>query len=306
MAASSVKLDAPVITIIGLCPKRLKKIDSSCRTVITRTQFETMIGAVQPNMSARARREFANRYAEALVMGEKARQMRLDQGVNFEEQMKVARIQLLSQTLNKAIEREASQISDQEIAHYYSKNMLSFEQVEMDRVYVPKRQQRVSTDKVSCDADKGSQSQQAEQTMQELAEKLHDRATAGEDFDKLQRDAFEIVGIKGASSSMGKIRRTSLPPSQTWVVNLKPGEVSPVIADTNGYIIYKIKTKDIIPLDQAREEIKGILRTEHIQREMHDIEESAVTTFDESYFAEKPPTASDKSAGHPVLSSPSR
>ena len=63
-----------------------------------------MIDAVQPNMSARARREFATRYANALVMAKKAEQMGLDKGPNFEEQMKVARIQILSQEMKKAIE----------------------------------------------------------------------------------------------------------------------------------------------------------------------------------------------------------
>ena len=86
------------------------------------------------------RREFATRYANALVMAKKAEQMGLDKGQSFEEQMKVARIQILSQELNREIQREASQISDKEIAEYYQDNSSYFEQAEVERIYIPRTQ----------------------------------------------------------------------------------------------------------------------------------------------------------------------
>src|SRR5262245_53078898 len=160
---SNVEPNAPVITINGLCGKspKDKAAGPNCKTVITRAQFERMVGSVQPNMTARARREFATRYASALVMAEKAEQMGLDKGVNFDEQMRVARIQVLSQELNKAIQREASQISAKEIEDYYRSNTSSFELVEMDRIYVPKTQERPVPDKKVSDDDEQHQLQRA-------------------------------------------------------------------------------------------------------------------------------------------------
>jgi len=120
--------------------------------------------------------------------------------------------------------------------------------------------------------------------MKELADKLHARAIAAEDFNKLQIEAYQVAGIKTtAGPSIGTIRRVSLPPRQGWVMDLKPGEVSSVIATANGYFIYKVKTKEL-HLDQAREEITGILRSRRAQDAMRDILESATPTFNEVYF----------------------
>jgi hypothetical protein len=285
---SNVAPGGAVITISGLCdnPPTDKVAASNCITVITRAEFEKVIGAVQPNMKVRAQREFATRYATALVMAKKAEQMGLDKGANFEEQMKVARIQILSQELKKAVERQVSQISDTDVENYYRANTPSFEEAEMERIYVPRTQDSpVPSDKMLNDTDKQQQLQRAQQMMRELAEKLRARAVLGEDFSNLQAEAYKIAGIKTtASTSLGTIRRVSLPHSQVWVMDLKPGEVSSVIEAPNGYLIYKVKTKQTLPLEKAREEIRGVLRSQRLQEEKQAIEESAPPTLNEIYF----------------------
>jgi hypothetical protein len=60
-----------------------------------------------------------------------------------------------------------------------------------------------------------------------LAESLRARAAAGEDFAKLQKEAFEAAGMKMDSPTvtMPKVRRTGLPPAHAAVFDLKVGEV---------------------------------------------------------------------------------
>jgi len=280
--------DAPAITIDGLCdnPPAGKTAASNCKTVITQAQFEKVIAALQPNMSAHARREFALRYANFLVMAKKAEQMGLDKGANYEEQMKLVRIEVLSREANNAIQEKVSQISDKDIEDYYRQNTARFEKAELDRIYVPKtRQPLTASGKNPSDADRQERPQEPEQTMKEEADNLRARAVAGEEFAKLQADAYQVAGIKSAATgtSIG-IRRTSLPPSQVSVMDLKPGEVSLVLADPSGYVIYKVKSKETLSLDQAREEIRAVLRSRRMQDEMHAIEDSATPTLDESYF----------------------
>ena len=62
-------------------------------------------------------------------------------------------------------------------------------------------------------------------------------------------------------------------------MDLKPGEVSSVIEVPNGYLVYKVKTKGTLPLEKAREEIQGVLRSRRLQEEMQAIEESATPTL---------------------------
>jgi hypothetical protein len=288
LVAANIALDKPLITIAGLCdnPSADKAVASNCKTVITRAQFEKLIDAIQPNMRAHARREFALHYADVLVMTKRAEQMGLDKGANYEERMRLARIQVLSQELKEAIQEKAALVSDKEVEDYYRNNVARFEKAEIDRIYIPKTQQTLSvSDNRLSEDDRQKRSRESEQVMKEEAENLRARAGAGEDFAKLQAEAYQAAGIRSAVPNTSMvIRRISLPTSQVLVMDLKPGEVSSVLADLNGYDIYKIKTKDTLPLDQVREEIRSTLRSQHMQNEMNSIQNSATTTLDESYF----------------------
>ena len=286
---SNVAPDKPVITIVGFCDN--SPVDhanaSHCKTVITQAQFEKIIDAIQPNMPTRTRREFALRYADALIMARKAEQMGLDKGANYEEQIKLARIQALSQDLKKVIQEKASEISEKDIEGYYHNNIARFEKAQVDRIYVPRNRQPTSvSDKKLINAGMQEGSLDSEQATKDEADNLRARAVAGEEFTKLQADAYQIAGIRSTAPSTSMIiRRISLPPNQSFVMDLKPGEISSVLADPNGYVIYRVKNKDALPLDQTREEIKATLRSQRMQDEMRTIVDSATPALDESYFA---------------------
>ena len=299
-----IPMDAAVLTITGLCDNSNadKTAPSKCATVITRADFEKLVAAIQPNMTAHARREFALNYANALVMARKAEQMGLDKGSLFDEQMRVARIDILSKELKKMMQKEASQISDSEINRYYDDNTASFEEAEMERIYVPRTQDvQAAPEKTAAEAGKPKELKPFDTSMKEFAGKLRERAVAGEDFSKLQAEAYQATGIKAAPNpSLGKIRRISLPRVQVSVMDLKPGEVSPVIEALNGYLIYKIKEKETLTLEQSREEIKGILRSQRLQEETKSIEESATSTLNENYFRRQgPPPTGNKPPAKP-------
>jgi bifunctional DNA-binding transcriptional regulator/antitoxin component of YhaV-PrlF toxin-antitoxin module len=102
----------------------------------------------------------------------------------------------------------------------------------------------------------------------------------------LQTEAFTAAGIKAGTPNvdMGKTRRVTLPATQVSVMDMKPGEISGVIADQNGYFIYKLKSKSVMTLDQARDEIKGTLRSQRLQDENSAVQQSATPALDETYF----------------------
>jgi hypothetical protein len=289
--SANVPPDAPVITIAGLCSPPSTGAD--CKTVITRAQFEKLVEAVQPGMSARMRRQFATRYANALVLSEKGEQMGLDKGPDYDEHMKLARMQVLAQELNKSMQEKAGDVSDKDIDDYYHTNSGRFEQAELERVYIPKTKQapEAKPDQKLTDADEKKETEAGEKAMKDEAEKLHAQAVAGTPFAKLQDEAFEAAGIKSGAptTDMQKMRRSMLPPDQATVMDQKPGEISALITDQNGYFIYKLKSKDMIPIDQAKDEIRSQLRAERFQASMKAIQDSATPALDDKYFGAPPP-----------------
>jgi hypothetical protein len=70
---------------------------------------------------------------------------------------------------------------------------------------------------------------------------------------------------------------------------LKPGDISPVLSDANGFFIYKLKAKTTMSVDEAREEIKATLRSQRMQDAMQAVSQSATLTLDGDYFGPEMP-----------------
>lgn len=277
----------PVITITGLCENPADQISApDCKTVVTESQFKEVIDTLDPRMSRHERREFALHYADTLVLAAKAEEMGLDKTSDFDEQMKLARIQILSKALNRALREKVSQISDSDIEAFYQKNLPRFEKAELDRIYVPRVQpgSSVSGSGLS-DADREAHTQATDLVRRAEADRLRERAVAGEDFAQLQAAAYRDEGIKSAApETTVAVRRISLPPDQASVLDLKPGELSPVLEDSNGFYIYRLEHKQMLSLDQSRNEIVEALRTQRMRDAMQTVLDSAKTSLAEDYF----------------------
>jgi hypothetical protein len=298
--APEVPPDAPVITIQGLCdnPPADKTVDkgkaSDCKTVITRADFEKVVEALSPNMPPAARRQLATRYAMGLVMAHEAHKMGIDQGPRFEELLRIARVQVATQQLGQTLQEKASQVPDKEIEDHYRNNSAAYEEASLERIFVPKTKQMptVATKVKLSDAETKKRQEDGEAAMKTEAAALRARAAAGESFSKLQDEAFQFAGLKAKppSPSLGKVRRSNLPPSQTAVMDLKPGTVSALITDPSGFFIYKMGAKDTLPLDKVREEIRSTLRAQRMQDSMQTIQQSATPELNEKYFGVPPET----------------
>ncbi len=291
-----------MITIPGLCDKPPvgKSKAAECKTVVTRAEFEQLVAAVAPTIAPPARKQLATQYGMALVMVHKAHELGLDQGPRYQELMRVARIGVLTKELSQSLQEQAAKISDKEVETYYHNNDAAFQQVDLQRIFIPRSKQSAeskdkhSDDKPADDAAKKEQ-QESEDAMKKLAEALRARAVAGEDFEKLQDEAIAASGFKGKPpTKLGKVRRTSLPPEQGEIFNLKAGETS-LITAPNGYLVYKVGEKDTLPLDHVREEIFTALQSQRMQDAMQTIQQSATPQLDPKYLAD---ATADSPQGH--------
>jgi parvulin-like peptidyl-prolyl isomerase len=301
--------DAAVITLPGVCdnPPADQSKAADCKTVVTRAEFEQLLEAInQSRMPPPVRRQLANQYAMLVVMANEAHKMGVDKGPKFEQQLRIQRMQAMATQLRQALQEKAGDVPDKDIEDYYHKNAASYEQASLQRIFIPRsRQLDTSKDKEKpTEAETKKRQEEGDAAMKTEAEALQKRAAAGEDFNKLQEEAFTFAGLKAKApqTSMGNLRRASLPPDQAAVFDLKTGEVSQLIADPSGYFIYKMGEKQTTSLESAKEEIHNTLRTQRMQESMQSIQQSAKPTLNDAYFAV--PEAAPAGAAPPTKPQP--
>lgn len=291
----------PVITIKGLCQDSSQQSDA-CKTVITKEQFEKIADTLQPGMAPPMKRQLATRYSQVLGMSTEAEKRGLDKTPHFEEAMRFARMQILAQELSKALQADSNNVSDQDIEEFYKKNAANYEQATLVKIFVP-RTKRIETPPADDDDDKAEaagkadaaktaanqqkieeQRKAGEEAMKKEASVLRGRLMKGDDPDTLEKDAFAAAGLQGTppSTKMDQIRRNALPADQQTAFDLKTGEISEVISDASGNFIYKLVSKEPIPMDKVKSEIHNQLASQRYREAMQRYQSGP--ELNEAYF----------------------
>jgi PPIC-type PPIASE domain len=325
---------AVVLTIYGVCPPTAAgtasktaatgstataaKKSADCKTVLTRAEFEKIASGLSPNVTPQLKRQLSTALPRFMAMSEAAKKKGLDKTAQYQETLKVAKMQILTTQLQREVQEEADKVTPAQVEAYYKKNPEAYQQFSLDRIFIPRNKQaepdkaedmeKMTDDqkKAKEDADKAKQ-EQGQQELDKLADSLRDRAAKGEDFAKLQKEAFEAAGMKSEAPSINlpKVRRTGLPPAQSAVFELKPGEVSQVISDNGGHYIYKVVSRDELPLDdQIRTEIHNTLRSQNMKDMMQKYNDSYHADTNEAYFG--PPGPAGPMGMRPGMQPPPR
>jgi len=289
--AQEVAPDAVVITIKGLCSTPAPKAAASktahasaaakpaaCQTVVTKKELEMVIETVRPNLQPAQRRMLAQQYVELLVVANAATKAGTEKDPKVKEQLRLQKLQILATAYSKERQQKEAEVPEADIEKYYKENAAKYEQAKLLRIYIP------------MVTEEGKPPDTA--ASKALAEKIQQRAAAGEDFDKLQKEAFSAASNKGTAPpvDLGERRRGTLPPKQEDAVfGLKVGEVSAALDEASGYYIYKMVSKDAVPLDKVHDEIKGTLGREHLRESMEKLRSSVESTFNPAYFGSAAP-----------------
>jgi len=316
---ASVPADAPVITVVGACPAQPKtaaakgavtaakpaaKLAGECKTVITKAEFEKLAEAVAPNVTPQLKRQLAGVLPRLIALSDAAKKQGLDKSPQFAETLKFVKMQVLSNELQRKIQKESSEVPDAEVEKYYKENPQAYEQYSLERIFVPrtkqaenevkmedeKEEKQTDEQKKAKEAAEKAKADEAEQSMTKLAEESRGKAASGEDFTKIQKAAYEVAGMKVESPNVNlpSVRRTGLPPAHAAVLDLKPGEVSSVISDSGGHYIYKIVSKSEMPLDQVKTEIHNKLQNDRMRERMDKLNNSFKPELNEAYFGPNP------------------
>lgn len=297
-AEPTTKPDEAVITVKSPCGDAAKK-DESCETVVTREQFEKLSEALQPGMTAPIKLRLANALSKLTAMTKEAERRGLDKQPKFEESMRFARMQILSQHLTASLQEEANKVSDAEIEKYYQEKNDNYQEAALQRLYIPVSKQietpKVTPAKATPKKSAAAEKEEAEAreaagkaAMAKTAALLRARAAKGENFDTLEKEAYLAAGLKGKAptTKMEKVRPNTLPATHKVALDLKAGEVTSLISDASGHYVYKMVSKQALPLDSVRAEIKNWIATQRFRDEMQEY--AGTSHLNEAYFGITP------------------
>ena len=318
--SASVPANAVVLTIQGVCaatPKAAaakgtaakpattakpaaKTPAADCKTTYTKAEFERLADAVAPNVTPQLKKQLAAVLPRLVAFSEEAKKEGMDKTPQFAEAVKFSKMQVLSNALQRKIQKQAADIPQADVEKYYKEHPEMFEQANLERLFVPRTKQTETEAKDDDDKDdkltdeqkkakeaaEKAKTDEAEQSMTKVAEGLQARAAKGEDFATLQKEAFAAAGMKvdAPSVNLSNLRRTGLPPGHQSVLDLKVGDVSQVISDAGGHYVYKIVSKNPVPLEQATNEIHGKLQNDKMREMMDKLNNSFHADQNEAYF----------------------
>ncbi len=285
-STSVVPLTEPVLTLKGACQPKTGTTASpeGCVSSLTREQFEKLVKALtppdRPAMPPDVLRNFANQYAKLLTFSDAARALGMENDPRVLQIMQFAKNQILTEALNQRITEEYSHPTDQQIEDYYNANSKKYVEVTLQRIIIPRNQGT---------ADKPKPSEADEKA---YVDKIQQRWAAGEDPEKLEKEATEHAGstVPPANVNVGPRRPGTLPEAHESVFDLKPGQVSQTFSDPASFYIYKVVSVRTIPLSEAKASITTTLQRQLVTDKIQQIQNSVTPVLNDAYFGpEKPP-----------------
>jgi hypothetical protein len=279
-----VAADAPVLTVHGVCPAGQKAPadkPNSCTMVLTRAQFEALVTSLNVNNQAYqppALRGFAINYANILALAKAGETVGVDKDPRFLDLMTIARARALAESYRRYLQEKYGNPSTDEIAAYYKQNVDKFEQMKIERIHVPKVDPTRPQD----------HRPEFEKKAKQLASDIRERAARGEDVTSLQVEVYKTLGLKAQPPQT----ELSTSPKPTFAANveqninaLKAGEVTKVELESSGYNIYKVRSRNTMPMEQAKAQIVREISRKNIDDALKAATNGVISDLNEQYFS---------------------
>jgi len=276
-----------VITIHGLCSAEQSakpKADAACTTVVSKPEFDLVVNALNaigPPLLPAQLHAVAEGYATTLLSYEAAKKAGVERDPRFAEVMRLARMRAMGDMYNALLQENARKIAPEAIEAYYKSNVEKFEELTLRRITLPRY--NIANLKDEEFAGKASK----------VAADIYDRAVKGEDLDKLQKEAFDALGLKNPPiTTMAPVRRGVYAADQEkQLFALKPGEVAPIVQQASSLIIFKMESRETLSLAKARDEISRILTKQKLDQQEQARKSSIQIDYNEQYVGAQPTSA---------------
>jgi PPIC-type PPIASE domain len=267
-----------------LAPISVTPTDSGCKIVVTRADFEKLTNALHPGGAPSASLNFAKHYSEMLLMADKAHESGFDQDPGIQARARFSYLQFVGQTFSMQTHDKARTVSDAEVEAYYKEHPEMFEQVYLMRVFIPSvKEYETGSIPAKEESDKVE--------MEAAAHKLYKQALAGASFEKLEEKAYKLAGNPEDTPpvNLGKLTRNGIPKEYAEMIfALKIGQISELTPESNGWSIFKVVSKQTMPLSEAKPQVQQLKADATIAA----LKSSMKISLNEAYFG--PPEATTK------------
>lgn len=215
----------------------------------------------------------------------------------YKEQYEGLRMQLLRNArLNE--ENNTFAVSPEMIDAYYKEHSSQYEQAKIKVIYIPYAGQAAApkaTDTAAMRAAlqqalEASHAKRSEAEASTLAADIVKQLRGGADFAKMVEQYSEDAASKAKGGDFGVIKAVSEYPAElkTAVFALKPGEISEPIRQPTAFYIVQLEEKGTQPVNEVRENIILVLRNEHMNQWMKDMNTSYQAVIKDPDFFKAP------------------
>ncbi len=274
--AESAATSAPVVTLEGVCRERQPQ--GACKTEITREDLDAFVNDFAPGEKEGARARLAVQYARTLAFSAFAEQLGLEKDPALAKELafeiKMVRMRLLATAFLRNLQKQSPAMAETETEKYYEIHKDEYEQILVRRLAVP----------FEVPTETGRPLERS--AVRAEMEALRNRALAGEDFSRLQADAYKDLHIQAAPPPVNvvTVRRDSFQGEEAKALDQKPGEISPVVDTAAALVVIKVESKGVLPLESVRAQVMAALYRDRLQTEVSALAKRVKSQFDLQYL----------------------
>ena len=297
--APAIPPNQPVITIQGLCSagpasgSAATPNPASCTRAVTKEEFEKVLAFLNPNnprLTPAQRRQIAQGYVAMLAYADAAKKAGMESDPKFIELMEFVRVRTLAETYRREQQEKYGTPPPEQIEAYYKQNLDKFEDVKVRRMFIPKN--NPVTPKPAADAKAAPEGDAAfAAKAEQAAHDIRERAAMGEDPGALLREAYAALGITSAPASTDPFsyRKGTLPAQDEQdFLSAGPGSVSKIQAESAGFLIYKLESKEPRPFEQVKAQISATLSRQILEEKANAITSAVQSELNDQYFGPPP------------------
>jgi peptidyl-prolyl cis-trans isomerase C len=250
---------------------------------LTAGELQALLRGASPQVQQNFRanpRQFLTELARMRLLVAEAEKEKLAEQSPCREQLEWVRSDVLSQALLNDFNRRNPATPEEE-KKFYEAHQANYEEAKVKVIYIA-----FAADPNKAQA--GGRKLLTEQEARAKIESLRRQALDGADFAALARQHSHDETSAAKDGDLGVIRRSDQVPDaiKAAIFSLKPGQVSEVVAQPNGFYLFRLEEMRTKTLDEVRQEVNREAQSEKFREWFDSIRKSVAVTYEnEAYFS---------------------